>query len=274
MTHIFFDDLGKSFSLESLHEQGFLEQTDPLFARPIPFDNPLTEPDRAKFPKPEWLIKATTSNGSLSLTARRLLNVLLCLSWTALGDSEIDFEFSAYASDVRRAIGQKRSSGNAQLARAVQELIKINFIFQGNSDYEYPLLESGGIKKGDEIIRWVFTWELRDALANANWWGMIDIPESLKLTSKYALSLYELACLYHRRNFPFLTVTPDQLRELLGVSTSLSKWQAFKTRALEPAIAQLNEKTGFKVSMRTECRRRTGAVHKVKLAFHRRSCVG
>lgn len=257
---IFFNEFG-----ETTMPDDFKPEFEIRLYRPIPFDSAIVSPEKAKFPKPTWLIESGPVEGSFSLSARRLLNLICSLSWDILRDEQSEYFFGAYASDMRRAIGQKTTSDNSQLERAIQQLVKTNIQFPGLGNLECPLLEEAHFEERRQILAWRFSEELREAIAANHWWGIIDMAESLKLTSKYALSLYELASMFYRRKYPVIIATPQQLRLYFGAGGSLHSWQAFKSKALLPAIKQLNENTKFTVSIETEKNRRTGAVSKVKL---------
>lgn len=228
--------------------------------------SPLLIDKEPHFAKPHWLIEAAPETGSLPLSSRRLLNVITALSWDTLTDKTSDVVFGAYASDVRRAIGQANSSGNAQLRNAIDELATTPLVFP-RLNKECPLLNDYQLHKGDGIIAWQFTEELREALGAGSAWGWINLAESLKLSSKYAHTLYEFACLYENRTYPFLSGTPDELRFWFGVGDSLQTWQAFNSRALQPAIKWLKEQTRFDVRLDSTESPRTHGVAKVRLTF-------
>lgn len=258
--NLFFNECG-----ETLRPAGFEPDFMVSFTRPIPFDNAIISPEKVKFPKPLWLIESGPDKASLSLSAKRLLNLISCISWDLLRDKNADYSFGAYSSDMRRAIGQKTSSGNSQIYSAIKQLVKTPIIFPKLNNLVCPLLQEAHFEDKHTVLAWSFSPELRDVISRDHYWSMIHIEESLKLTSKYALSLYEFACAYYRRKHPVINATPEQLRLYLGAGDALPSWQAFKTKALLPAIKQLNEKTRFNVSMETEMNRRTQAVSKVKL---------
>lgn len=260
-TEIYFAEYGKALTdyeyIVDLHDSRPFLQGKPLSAEPS-----------AILPKPNWLIDLGAGGENLTLTARRLLNLLLALSWNYMKDPEEDFFFVAYSSEIRRAIGQKTAKDNAQLEAALFHLV--------STCIEFPKLQGGYFILDDyefsadrQHIWWRFNPELREVLSVFTPWGWTDLSESLKLTSKYALALYEHVSLRANLKRPVFNATPDDLRLHLGAGPSLSTWQAFKSRALEPAIRQINEKTQFTVSVSYERSRRSNAVTKINMTIKR-----
>ncbi|MEG3619837.1 replication initiation protein [Magnetovibrio sp. PR-2] len=266
---VFFDDIGNVL----VYPENFVNDVCGEAFWPIPFDNPIAKPESVKFPKPAWLIEASPVVEGFPLAVRRLQNFILCLSWDWLSNPEADYVFYAYASDVRRSIGNGADCGNQRLRKAFDQLSSVDMVFPSFGNVSVSLLEVGGVSECGEYAFWKFKNELRLPLSDEYKWGMINMAESLKLTSKYALSLYELARLYYRRKLNFRNTTPDELRLLLGVGNSLPTWTALKGRALEPAIKQIQDRTGLNIKFETERRRRTREVNKITLTFSKQKAA-
>ena len=83
-------------------------------------------------------------------------------------------------------------------------------------------------------------------------YGRIQTQLLLSLSSKYAVSLYEILTTIINRKKPELRVSIDQLRQIFKVADDkLTKWSHLKMRALDPAVEELNSRTehsGFKVT--------------------------
>lgn len=261
---IFFDEFGRAWGPEE-----YRSEHEIIAMRPYTTGNPIVRDKDKPFiiPKPKWLIDISFPLHGYILTARRLYNLLLGISWNMLQDANSDFVFAAYASDIRRAIGQNTAKDNSQLIRALQELYAINVAMPHIGGYHAPLLRLFRFEDNGEVVTWVFPPELREYLAGSSPWGTIDFGESLQLSSQYALTLYEHACLRSGLRHPVLNKEPEELRKILGAGEGLQDWQSFKSRALLPAIKQVNNKTKFNVSVTYEKSPRTGAIVKVKLRF-------
>lgn len=100
-------------------------------------------------------------------------------------------------------------------------------------------------------------------------YGRIRTQLLLSLSSKYAISLYEVLTTIINREKPELRLGIDDLRRILKVpDDKLTKWHHLKQRALDPAIEELNsrvEHSGFAVSIEVE----KGAKNKVSQVVFR-----
>ena len=65
---------------------------------------------------------------------------------------------------------------------------------------------------------------------------------TLRFRSKYSIRLYELISSIHYHTLESYTrkYTIDELRQLMG-ATTYKTWQTFKTRALIPAVNEINQ---------------------------------
>lgn len=90
-------------------------------------------------------------------------------------------------------------------------------------------------------VRYGVPKKLRAVLARSGRWGRIKAEVVCAMTSKYAISLYELVQL--RANLERCTETfpIDRFRELMGVPTGkLTRGHDFERRVLEPAALEVN----------------------------------
>ena len=73
---------------------------------------------------------------------------------------------------------------------------------------------------------------------------------TLKMKSKYSIRLYEVVCSIHYHDLEtyrqFFTL--DEMKRMLGAE-NYKTWQAFKERALMPAVADINENSNKNVSV-------------------------
>lgn len=87
-------------------------------------------------------------------------------------------------------------------------------------------------------------------------YGRIRTQLLLSLSSKYAVSLYEVLTTVVNRDKPELRLSVNDLRRILKVpDDKLVKWHHLKQRALDPAIEELNSRaahSGFAVSVDIE----------------------
>lgn len=95
-------------------------------------------------------------------------------------------------------------------------------------------------------IRFDFSPTLRKAIANSSHWAVISKRAVLAFESRYSLRLYTVLSLRAGLRKTSEDFSMDDLRELLGVPAGkLATWKNLRLRALDPAIAEINQLAGF-----------------------------
>lgn len=86
-------------------------------------------------------------------------------------------------------------------------------------------------------------------MRHSDHWAVLSKRAVLAFESRYSLRLYELISLRKDLFFKSEETFPlGDLKNRLGVPKGkLAKWDHFKSRALEPAIAEVNHLSGFTV---------------------------
>lgn len=104
---------------------------------------------------------------------------------------------------------------------------------------------------GPAIVRWKFGEGFREIVAKSNYWAIIDRQTALSMTSRYSLRLYELIALRVNLEHKAAEIfTLADLRARLGVPTGkLISWGSLAQKALQPAIAEVNQLSRFTVTM-------------------------
>lgn len=96
-------------------------------------------------------------------------------------------------------------------------------------------------------LRFEFSPALRKAIENSAHWAVISRKAVLAFESKYALRLYTMMALragLRKVSEDFLL---DDLRSLLGASSSYDRWSNLQQKVLRPALAEINQLAGFVV---------------------------
>lgn len=221
-------------------------------------------------PKPRVFINATPFEKSLTLSAHRLLNTLLAISMNYLTDHKKTIMFSAYASDIRQAIGQASSKGNSQLDEALNQLRKKRLVYPWLGGTVMPFLTEARLSENGEKVFWRIHPVLCLIIALSEQpYGWVDLREAAGLTSTFALRLYEYACLRINLKFPNKTYSLDELRALFQVEGRRYDWYGLRTRVLEPAMKQINEKTELGVEIKTKNSPRRNAVVGAQIIVYR-----
>ncbi|PQA71768.1 replication initiation protein [Brucella oryzae] len=124
---------------------------------------------------------------------------------------------------------------------------------------------------GPTVVRWKFGEGFREIVAQSDYWAIIDRSATLSMTSRYALRLHELVALrvnLERKASEVFKL--DDLRARLGVPAGkLVAWGSLAQKALQPAIAEVNQLSRFSVAMRPQKRGRS--VVAVELSWEEKS---
>lgn len=85
---------------------------------------------------------------------------------------------------------------------------------------------------------------------------------SILTQPRYAFGLYEILADSYSRGVQRLSISLEQLRELLGVGTAYPEFVPFKKRLLQPAVKAINEAADIRVSYTTyrKARRVAGVI--------------
>jgi hypothetical protein len=102
--------------------------------------------------------------------------------------------------------------------------------------------------RGDLV--WRFGETLRRVFADSEHWAVLSKRAVMAFESRYSLRLYELIALRAPLDHKTAETFPlEDLRARLGVPVGkLVRWQDVKAQALEPAISEVNQLAGFRVS--------------------------
>lgn len=125
---------------------------------------------------------------------------------------------------------------------------------------------------GDLVFR--FSETMREIMQDSDHWAVISKRAVLAFESRYSLRLYEMLALRsgleHRMSEVFEL---EDLRRRLGVPDGkLDRWDMLKRKALEPAIAEVNQLSAFRASY--EPIKRSRSVAAVRLSWGEKDARG
>jgi hypothetical protein len=193
------------------------------------------------------------SGGSLSLRAAKLFCLLIQEAGISVADQ---VQHRIPYSVLNDTFHKSRD----ELAEAVMELHSTVVSVKLVSRQGRPYTKSGPILSDvereldsldDAEIRFEFSPTMRRVIADSSHWAAVSRRAVLAFSSKYALRLYlHLSLRVNlRKSSEFIDL--DELRDVLGVpSNKLKPWHNFKNRALDLAVAEVNQLAGFTVAYR------------------------
>lgn len=153
----------------------------------------------------------------------------------------------------------------AEFIKATRELMTCvvelrRYSRKGRQDYEAaPMLQYVKHQRDDgsvdadsrdpALLEWEFSAVTRVVLSNSNYWAALSRRAVLAIEGRYSLRLYEVITLRAGLDRKEETLSVDQLRQRLGVEVGkLKSWSQLRTRALDPAVREVQQLTGLFVS--------------------------
>jgi plasmid replication initiation protein len=210
------------------------------------------------FKKATGSVEISEPDGALTLVDRRLWNHLLAHAYLRLTKDDV---FSIRLSDIRAFAAEARGSAeeadNRRLKESIERLqktvVRFNFLDTaiGEVWQSTQLLGTCEIITRTGELRYSYPRGLPEKLIEPALYSYLSLKVLYQFQSKYALILYETLKRFADRDAaePYWAVKTSQLRDLLGCRDKLANWQLFRRRALDPAIAEINELSGFFVEL-------------------------
>ena len=196
----------------------------------------------------------------LTLADRRIYNLLIENAWEAI-DRPVTHTI---AKERLRGSHNSNDRIGASIERLMGAIVKVKVTWEGETAIERIQLLGGNIEheRSDGLLHYEIPPRLRRIIKNSRIFARLQKEVMLALSSKYALTLYEM--LQKRRNLSWRDhedFTLDEIRDLLGVPKGkLTSWTNLKNRAIGPAVEEVNRLSDMVVAMepRKTGRRVTG----------------
>lgn len=117
---------------------------------------------------------------------------------------------------------------------------------------QFHLLSMTALHKDEDgKIGFRFDEYFRELMNQSDIYAVLDYQTSLALNSRYSHRLHDMIALRANLEKTKERFTVENMRAHLGVQTGkLKLWSQFKAKALEPAIAELNQSSRFDVEYR------------------------
>jgi len=212
------------------------------------------------------------ANGSrLSLPAQKMLNFMIHLAGSQ------NFANKLYR--LPKKVVRGNHKGNERLFDAVKEIFDSSLVvigpFRGRRSRAELRILSSYVRPEEEEeadsadIHFQFTDAFLELQRTSQLWARLSGPAMVKVTSTYALKLYEIGMQRYQMEFPSLTLDIETLRRLLNVPEGAYKdFGILRTRTIDRAIAEVNQLAPFRVEMpEAKYQRRGRKVEGVTLDF-------
>ncbi|GIT93253.1 hypothetical protein JANAI62_37030 [Jannaschia pagri] len=185
----------------------------------------------------------------LTLADRRIYNLLLENAWDAI-DKPVTH---VIAKTLLRGSHNSNDRIGASVERLMSAIVKVEVVWDGEPAIERVQLLGGNIEtlRSDGLLEYEIPSRLRKIIRNSTVFARLQREVMFALTSKYALTLYEMV--QKRGNLRWRAsdrFTLEELRGILGVPKGkLTSWSNLKLRAIEPAVAEVNQLSDYVVEI-------------------------
>lgn len=166
-----------------------------------------------------------------------------------------DDDFKFYEFDLKELCNllliQTAGKNYENFKKSIESLHKKNiWIDTETSHILVHWIETVKITKGDTKVSIKLNAELKPYLLHLKeYFTSYVLEEIIYLNSIYAIRLYELLFSYKNKNE--LIISVDELKQKFGIENKYKTIQHFKTKVLDKAIEEINEKTTLSVSYTT-----------------------
>jgi hypothetical protein len=249
-------------------------------------EHPFEGSSAATLRKPHEMIVMVPRAGRVTITGRRLYNVLLQVSQSKLvvaGEMPpADFLFEAPLAALLKSTG---SNGDDRTAakRYLSEMQDVKVDWQstapgdGTKWKSLNMLSQAEIelRHGENWCRWAFPPDIMGALFSPERWARIDLDVLKNLSSVPSLALYEI-CARYRDSPGGLTSrqTPAWWLDALSSGPAGSEkreWRKFKNERVKDAVTEINTGTDLEIELIEHKEGR--AVKEVQFAVRRKQRV-
>jgi plasmid replication initiation protein len=219
---------------------------------------PDPQPPALHLSKATGAIEISEPTGQLTLADRRLFNFLLAHAHRELAKvpthtvrlSNIR-EFAAVARAGVEEAGNRRIKES--ITRLQRTLVQFNYLEsdKGTVWHSSQLLGECSLAERSGELTYSFPQKLAERLIEPALYSYISLKVVYQFESKYALILYEILKRYADRDAiePYWAVKTSELRDLLGCRDKLADWKDFRRRALDPALDEIGQLSGFSVQL-------------------------
>ncbi len=236
-----------------------------------PYRTISAQPNAESLVKPGELVDLVEVT-PLTLNDRRIYNQLLEHAWDAI-DKPVEHVISK---SVLRGSHNSNDRVGESIERLMAAVVRVQIVHEGEPAIERVQLLGGNIEgfRRDGLLTYEIPSRLRRIIRNSTIFARLQREIMFALSSKYALTLYEMV--QKRGNLKYRSsevFSLEQLRGVLGVPKGkLANWSNLNLRAIQPAVEEVSTLSDFIVEIAP---RKTGrSVTHVELRWWRKDADG
>lgn len=213
-----------------------------------PYRTVEARPSKESLVKPGELVDLVEVT-PLTLTDRRIYNQLLENAWDSI-DKPV-------AHTIAKSALRGSHNSNDRIGESVERLmaaiVKVQVTRDGETAVERVQLLGGNVEalRRDGLFEYEIPARLRRIIANSTVFARLQRAVMFALSSKYALTLYEMV--QKRGNLRYRSsevFALEALRGVLGVPKGkLTSWSNLRLRAIDPAVAEVSALSDYIVEI-------------------------
>ena len=229
------------------------------------------------FPKAAELIEITGTH-LLSGNDRAIQNRLFQHAHDSgrLADPDADWEIPL--ADLRRELSKHES--NDEVRESLNNLMKIQVIVHFQEEDGEPktltthlleFIQTHDRNHAAATVKYGFPKTLRTILVRSNRWGRVRCEVTYAMSSKYAMTLYEMICMRINLNSCIEIFPIEKFRDLLGVPPNTYKrGDDFWRFVVEPAMLEINGLSDFRVVIERKRKHPRAPVHEIAISWQKK----
>lgn len=214
--------------------------------------------------KPHEMIVMVPQSKRVTLTGRRIYNVLLQVSQARMAASDslplADYLFDAPLNALLRSTGSKGEDRTAA-KRYLQEMQDLKVTWESTAPGDgvkwrglHMLTEVVlEIRKGENWVSWSFPPSIMGALREPTRWARIDLDVLARLGTYAAVALYEICARYRDNPAGVTSRKPtawwaDALSHT-PAGSERREWRKFKNERVKEAVEEINRETDLDIEL-------------------------
>jgi hypothetical protein len=214
--------------------------------------------------KPHEMIVMVPQSKRVTLTGRRIYNVLLQVSQARMAASDslplADYLFDAPLNALLRSTGSKGEDRTAA-KRYLQEMQDLKVTWESTAPGDgvkwrgmHMLTEVVlEIRKGENWVSWSFPPSIMGALREPTRWARIDLDVLARLGTYAAVALYEICARYRDNPAGVTSRKPtawwaDALSHT-PAGSERREWRKFKNERVKEAVEEINRETDLDIGL-------------------------
>jgi hypothetical protein len=236
------------------------------------------------FPKPGEMIGMTGTH-ALEACERAMINVLYQYAHDSGRLGEAGAQWEIPLASLREAYSKHENNGRLRdsLKRLMSVLVEVSYL-DDKSDASEPEMRIAvmGIFRFLDIsakefakratLRYGISPELAPIIENSRRWGRIKAEVVCAMTSKYAMSLYEMVQLRANMSRCIESFTNSEFRDQLGVPPgAYERGNNFMQFVISPAVLEVNGLSDVSVQVEVRRKHARAPIEGISMAWWRKS---